>query len=1100
MPRSGSETVTEMQSASSKRRRRWWGVLGLVFGIAAALVLAVSIAVYVERMRVATLIVQGGFLVRVRAGPVDAPDFTAEGADVTLIYPDTGLVGRVTPQVASVRLIRPFLHATYDGDKLSFGSLQALVDDALNADSNAPKPAVTIQNGDLLLATPNGTLNLMADATLANGRLEHLKATVQRGTFRGSNFAGEVAAGTVAADFVGDALNASATLNFDSVTFEGRSARGIELASEIRGLKWQGEGPSYNFVLASVVVTLNAAALDAPEATAGASTSHLALETVEGNFADGQIRAAGHGDVNAQLTQLHAGDATMTSFKTQASLSSWTLTFSKDSWSVDETARFVADGSDVKYPALGGVVALNSFKADFESSGTLKAHGASGTLRGTLSANGNLPRAIALRSLQAQFDGTGTFAKDNAEGTLQVTLTATGNVPRALALDLAHRVPGIGGDEALASSLAGALQSATVRAQDIRLVRSRESTTLSTRGPVTLAGVQQASFSLTPHTARPLVEMRGGEMAGAFDLNIRGGGLPELRLAVASYRYRQQANRSMLDAETQFETSLDFGSFRGLHLSGGGKLQLAGDRMNFAAADCSDLSLASFRNNGVDQIRNLKSRLCGSALQIAGDRMQFTLPGCADFSFDSLLNNGTAVVSDAKGKLCGTMARPVFVSNPAGWQLEGRWSDSSARIESAESGLADANGRVQLSGSGAEIKSGNVNLDSARLTDLTPEPRFQPLTASGAMRATGANWQGQFNLAATNRPLATVALKHSLDTGTGEAAIEARELAFEPNGLQPAQIAPFLSSFGTRVRGRAAFSGLVAWSKDGLTSNGRLNISGIDFQSRFGMVRQLNADLALSSLSPFALAPNQTVTVNRVELFVPLEQVSARFTYTPEALRLETATANAAEGRVALDPLTYSFAPGATTSGTLRLQNLNVTPLIAAAGLADRMNATARIDGIVPFTVGPQGIRFVNGHIAANGPGRLSIKRESLTTSVGTGGGTQAPPNAVQDFAYQALENLAFEQLDGTVNSLPMGRMGLLLHIKGRNDPPVQVAETRVGVVALLRGRAFDKPLPLPKGTPIDLTLDTSLNLDELLNSYFNRVGGNGAAAEEASK
>jgi hypothetical protein len=32
--------------------------------------------------------------------------------------------------------------------------------------------------------------------------------------------------------------------------------------------------------------------------------------------------------------------------------------------------------------------------------------------------------------------------------------------------------------------------------------------------------------------------------------------------------------------------------------------------------------------------------------------------------------------------------------------------------------------------------------------------------------------------------------------------------------------------------------------------------------------------------------------------------------------------------------------------------------------------------------------------------------------------------------------------------------------------------------------------LPLPKDTPIDLTLDTSLNLDELLASYFGSAGG----------
>jgi hypothetical protein len=149
------------------------------------------------------------------------------------------------------------------------------------------------------------------------------------------------------------------------------------------------------------------------------------------------------------------------------------------------------------------------------------------------------------------------------------------------------------------------------------------------------------------------------------------------------------------------------------------------------------------------------------------------------------------------------------------------------------------------------------------------------------------------------------------------------------------------------------------------------------------------------------------------------------------------------------------------------------------------MSVQARIDGAVPFTVGPEGVRFVDGRVAANAPGRMSIKRETLTTSVGTVEG-QAPPNAVQDFAYQALEHLAFERLEGVVNSRPMGRLGVLLHLVGANDPP-QAAEARVGIVELLRGRAFDRPLPLPKGTPIDLTLDTSINLDELLESYLNR-------------
>jgi hypothetical protein len=140
-------------------------------------------------------------------------------------------------------------------------------------------------------------------------------------------------------------------------------------------------------------------------------------------------------------------------------------------------------------------------------------------------------------------------------------------------------------------------------------------------------------------------------------------------------------------------------------------------------------------------------------------------------------------------------------------------------------------------------------------------------------------------------------------------------------------------------------------------------------------------------------------------------------------------------------------------------------------------------------------LRFANGHIAAESPGHLSIQRTALTSAVGTGASGQAQPNAVQDFAYQALENLSFSELNGDVNSRPMGRLGVLLHVKGEHDP-ARPMETRVGVVELLQGRAFDKPLPLPKGTPIDLTLDTSVNLDELLASYF----GNAQRTEAAAK
>ena len=122
-------------------------------------------------------------------------------------------------------------------------------------------------------------------------------------------------------------------------------------------------------------------------------------------------------------------------------------------------------------------------------------------------------------------------------------------------------------------------------------------------------------------------------------------------------------------------------------------------------------------------------------------------------------------------------------------------------------------------------------------------------------------------------------------------------------------------------------------------------------------------------------------------------------------------------------------------------------------------------------------MRIANGHIASDGPGRLSIDR-SLWTQ---GGGASA--NAVQDFAYQALENLAFDQMSAQLNSVPGGRLQVVFHIKGHSDPPKpQIAEVPLGDI--LSGSALQQSIPLPSGTPIDLTLDTSLNFDELLKSY----------------
>ena len=101
----------------------------------------------------------------------------------------------------------------------------------------------------------------------------------------------------------------------------------------------------------------------------------------------------------------------------------------------------------------------------------------------------------------------------------------------------------------------------------------------------------------------------------------------------------------------------------------------------------------------------------------------------------------------------------------------------------------------------------------------------------------------------------------------------------------------------------------------------------------------------------------------------------------------------------------------------------------------------------------------------------------------------EAPVNAIQDFAYQAMENLSFTTLEAGVISTDQGRLAILFHIKGEHDPKV-AEKARVGLLDLLRGKAFNKRIALPAKTPVELTLDTSLNFDELLEAWRRSYKG----------
>jgi hypothetical protein len=320
---------------------------------------------------------------------------------------------------------------------------------------------------------------------------------------------------------------------------------------------------------------------------------------------------------------------------------------------------------------------------------------------------------------------------------------------------------------------------------------------------------------------------------------------------------------------------------------------------------------------------------------------------------------------------------------------------------------------------------------------------------------------------------------------------------FVEGGLQPADLSPLAADFvQSPATGSASFAGRIDWSPDlpeGGSSSGRLVIQTLDFISPAGPLTGLSGTIDFINLAPLTTAPNQSLRVATLESIAPLTDLDLTFQLDKAAITVEGGAIRAAGGTVSVEPFSVPL-DRQPFSGVIVLDRVQLGELIAGSGFGDRVSLDAVVSGRLPFTSDPgAGVRITGGTLFAEEPGRLSIARAALT-GLEAGGGGAVPPGTVEDLAYQAMENLAFDILTAEVNSLDEGRVGVLFHIVGRHDPP-ELQELRLTLTELISREFLNRPLPLPSNTGIDLTLDTTLNLDQLISDLLevNRARtGNG--------
>ncbi len=660
-----------------------------------------------------------------------------------------------------------------------------------------------------------------------------------------------------------------------------------------------------------------------------------------------------------------------------------------------------------------------------------------------------LASAIRIGNAEVGVAGGAVTTKASLTG----DLTAAGSASPGAAARTAAAVPLLSSEPPYRSAIARALRSFRVKAA-WRAGLSNGAAMVGLTAPATLASSSGARLVVTDPGGG--VRFAGGSVRGGANVVASGGGLPELRA-----QFRNAAfSPGRFQADLSTEDSLDIAFARGAHVQAKGHLS------------------------------------------VASGQVRFDLAGCAPVTAKELALGANPITSVAASVCPG--GQPIVVAGHGGWRAMAALRAARGDAPSLGTNIRAADGGFAVRGAGGGVGTVALTLSHGWVVDGKQPGRFNPVQASGQAGLARDVWTGAFDVrSGGGHPVGRLTLRHDQHTGAGRIDIDASGLAFTPDGLQPIELSP-IAAMLRQMDGPAPFNGWIAWTPNQpATSGGELTLKDDKFKSPLGPLAGLNGKIVFTSLAPLTTAPSQPLTVAKIEAITPMTDLAGSFSLQPDALVIEGAQAAFAGGTVRLEHTSIPLGEKPTFDAVVDLDHVDVGQVIAASSLSKGVQLQASINGRVPFQIAGDALHITGGHIEAAGPGRLTISRDALSGVSGTAGVSATTTLAsgqagfAQDLAYQALEDLAFDQLSADLNSQANERLGVLFHIKGRHDPPKRV-EAHIAISDVIGGHPLAKPIPLPSDTVIDLTLDTSLNFGELVRGLEEAIRQSQAGARSA--
>jgi hypothetical protein len=891
-------------------------------------------------------------------GDTDRPDLTIERAEIILRY----RFGY--PRIAEVRLVRPRLHGTYRGGKLSFGALDKVIFTGEEGPFEFPDLRLGVTDGRGLLESDYGPVGIKLDGS---------------GHLRGG-FAGELAA--TAPRLAGAGCAADQTTLYGRVSIADARPR---FAGPLRFARVACAGQGFAVERGVVEIDGRAdkllASFDAeaglragPASYAGATLAGIA-GTTRVSWRDGGLTAR----YNVAGTELATAPAAVARLELDGSLRA--------------RRRFERIEVDAEIDGTGvrPGTALDRALADAAGSTRETLLGPIlDRVRRQLAAEGRASRLVAEMTLR-RTDGRTTLVipQANWRGSSGATLLALSRLQFATGGPEAPRFAGgfSTGGEGL-PRISGRIEQRP--GGEVRLQASM--------------APYEAGRSRLAVPELALVQRDGGAIGFAGRAVASGtlpGGSAENLQVPLSGSWSQSAGLLMWSdcAALRFD-----------------RLQLANLMLERRGLTlCPPSSGAILRYDG----RGLRIAAGAPSLDLAGRLGETPIAirsGPIGIAYPGAISARRLLVTLGPASTASTFAIDDL-SAQIGKDIAGRFAGTDVRLSAVKLDVLGATGAWRYANGRLALSDG-----AFRLADRSEPVRFNPLVAQGATLSLENNLivgQALLREPASGRAVTEVALRHNLESGAGHADLTVTGLVFDdamqpsgPGCVELAEGRPVSKPLGlscrafgvvSSLKGTVTGTGRIDWTESGMTSSGRFSSQSLDFAAAFGPVKGASGTLEFSDLLGLTTAPNQRLRVASINPGIEVTNGEIGIELRGgEVLALTGGTWPFMGGTLTMRPVEIRIGATEERRYVLEIEGFDAARFVDYMELGN-FAARGIFDGTVPIVFDAAG----NGHIVDG----LLVSRPPGGNVSYIGELTYEDLGAMANMAFGALRSLDFKHM-----------------------------------------------------------------------------------------